>query len=839
MTSSRFVDFLVRRARVVLLAACVLAAFSGVRAVLTYANLRSDLEELLPANAPSVRALGEARRRLPGLRHLGVVVDTGGPVNADAALRFLSDLEARVADYPKTLVANVRTGVAAERRFVETRALALMEPADVAKLRAAVEARHRWEVARATGVSLLDEKEDPAPALPLAELEAKYAAKHGNPPKFPRDRFLSADGRTAVLVIQAASQTTALSADEELLARVESDVKALGFPARYAPNMRLGYAGDIATRVEESRGIVVDLGVSGAVVVTLVLCAIAWFFRSARAVPVLVVPVVFGALYSFGLVALPPLSIRHLNSNTAFLSSIIVGNGLNSGVILLARYREQRLAGDGVEGALVSAVRETYRATFGASAAAAASYATLLLTDFRGFNQFGWIGAVGMLVCWTSTYVLVPVFVRLFGERLFVPRGAGAATPSVAAEPALVAHGLARFVVGRARLVLGVVLALFVLATLGIFKRRGNWLETDFSRLRRADSFEHGERYWGPRMDATLHTYLTPAVILTDSPEAARRAAAAVRRLAREGRAGGLIASVRTSEDVLPSYRAESLAEAKKLAKDVTPAMLDALSPADRARVERVLSPAALAPFEAAEIPATLVAGLRDTTGAVDRNVLVFPKVGSGTWDAARMAAFTHDLRQAAAEAGPRAVAVGGLLLSSDIIAAMRRDGPISTAAAMIAVLGVALLAFRSVGLSLAAIGSLVVGITLMLGFAAWSGQRLNFSNLIALPITFGVAADYSINVLKRYQAHGELAQAIGKTGGAVALCSATTVIGFASLVIAQNRALRSFGELAITGEFACLATAVLALPAYLAWRTSGHGSLAKPVARGGEESRA
>jgi len=836
VTSPRFVGFLVRHARAVLLCGCVLAALASVRAVLTYANLRSDLEELLPANAPSVRALAEARRRLPGLRHLGVVVDTGGRENADAALRFLSELEARVTKYPQGIVANVRTGVAAERRFVETRALALMEPADVVKLRVAVEARHRWEVAHATGLSLLDEREDPAPALPLAELEAKYAAKHGKPPNFPNDRFLSEDGRTAVLVIQAASQTTALAGDEELLTRVERDVTALGFPVRYAPNMRLGYAGDIATRVEEARGIVADLGVSGAVVVTLVLLAIGWFFRSARAVPVLVVPVVFGALYSFGLVALPPLSIRHLNSNTAFLSSIIVGNGLNSGIILLARYREQRLVGEGVESALVSAVRETYRATFGASAAAAASYATLLITDFRGFNQFGWIGAVGMLVCWISTYVLVPVFVRLFGEGLFVPRAVAAGS---AAAPASAAHGFADFVVEKSRLVLAVVLALFVVATLGVVNRRGTWLETDFSRLRRADSFDHGERYWGPRMDATLHTYLTPAVILTDSPEAAHRAAAAVRELAREGRAGDLIASVRTSEDVLPSYRAASLAEAKKLAEGVTPAMLGALSPSDRARVERVLSPAALAPLEAAEIPATLVAGLRDRTGAVDRNVLVFPKIGAGTWNSARMAAFSQDLRQAAAEAGPHAVGVGGLLLSSDIIAAMRHDGPIATGAAMLAVLAVALLAFRSVGLSLAAIGSLVVGIALMLGFAAWSGQRLNFSNLIALPITFGVAADYSINVLKRYQAHGELARAIGKTGGAVALCSATTVIGFASLLIAQNRALRSFGELAITGEFACLLTAVLALPAYLAWRTSGHGTVAKPSARDQQESGA
>ncbi len=820
MKAERLMDFLFGRARLVLLVAGVLAAVCGVRAVLTYANLRSDLEELLPRSAPSVQALDQARRRLPGLRHLGVVVDTGRPENADAALRFLSDLEARVAHYPKQLVAGARTGVAAERHFVETRALALMEPSDVAKLREAVEARHRWEVAHATGMSLLDESEDPAPPLPLKELEAKYRARHGAPPNFPHDRFVSEDGRTAVLVIQASSHATSFSDDEALLTRVERDVHDLGFPTADAPGLKLGFAGDVATRVEEARGLAVDLGVSGAIVMVLVLGAIAWFFRSLLAVPVLIVPVVFGALYTFGVVALPPLSIRHLNSNTAFLSSIIVGNGLNSGVILLARYREERRRGAAPAPGMRIALVETFRATFGASAAAAASYATLLLTDFRGFNQFGWIGAIGMLLCWTATYVLVPPLAMLFGTRLF-----GRPGPASTHET----RGLARLVLGHPRPVLGVALALFVVATFGIFKRNGSWLETNFSRLRRADSFEHGERYWGPRMDATLHTYLTPAVIMTDSSAAASRAAAAVRELARAGRAGDLIATVRTADDVLPPYREQSLEEARKLARSVTPAMLDALSPDDRARVERVLSPEALAPLEAAEVPATLLAGLRDTQGHVDRNVLVFPKIGNGTWDATKMAEFAADLREAARSAGEHSLVVGGLLLSSDIISAMRRDGPIATAAAMVAVLLVALLAFRHVGLSLAAIGSLVVGITLMLGFAAWTGQRLNFSNLIALPITFGVAADYSINVLKRYQAHGELEQAVGKTGGAVALCSATTVIGFASLIVAQNRALRSFGELAISGELACLSTAVLALPAYLAWRASGHGTFAKP----------
>jgi predicted RND superfamily exporter protein len=57
---------------------------------------------------------------------------------------------------------------------------------------------------------------------------------------------------------------------------------------------------------------------------------------------------------------------------------------------------------------------------------------------------------------------------------------------------------------------------------------------------------------------------------------------------------------------------------------------------------------------------------------------------------------------------------------------------------------------------------------------------------------------------------------ALAATSGAVTLCSATTIIGFGSLLIAQNRALFSFGVFAVTGELTCLTTAVIVLPAAL-----------------------
>jgi predicted RND superfamily exporter protein len=72
--------------------------------------------------------------------------------------------------------------------------------------------------------------------------------------------------------------------------------------------------------------------------------------------------------------------------------------------------------------------------------------------------------------------------------------------------------------------------------------------------------------------------------------------------------------------------------------------------------------------------------------------------------------------------------------------------------------------------------------------------------------------------VMTRYVQDGEhdVQGAVRSTGGAVALCSLTTIIGYSSLLLARNRALFLFGVIAVIGEIACLTAAVFALPAWL-----------------------
>src|SRR5262249_34431052 len=148
--------------------------------------------------------------------------------------------------------------------------------------------------------------------------------------------------------------------------------------------------------------------------ISLVLLAILLFYGRIRSLFVLGGALVVGTGITFGFARL---SIGYLNSSTAFLGSIVAGNGINFGIVMLARYFEERRHGTRVTLAVDIAIRRTAPATAGAAVAAGIAYGSLMLTDFRGFNQFGVIGGVGMLLCWLAAYTVAPALIVLY-ERV-------------------------------------------------------------------------------------------------------------------------------------------------------------------------------------------------------------------------------------------------------------------------------------------------------------------------------------------------------------------------------------------------------------------------------------
>ena len=124
--------------------ALLLAVPAAIRTVGLYIHLNSDMEELLPRDSASVRAVEELRRRAPGLQYLGVVVDAGRAENLPAAERLLDDLAARVRAYPDNLVSAVRVSAEAERKLIADHAALFVELGDLKTIRDRLAARKRW-----------------------------------------------------------------------------------------------------------------------------------------------------------------------------------------------------------------------------------------------------------------------------------------------------------------------------------------------------------------------------------------------------------------------------------------------------------------------------------------------------------------------------------------------------------------------------------------------------------------------------------------------------------------------------------------------------------------------
>jgi predicted RND superfamily exporter protein len=147
----------------------------------------------------------------------------------------------------------------------------------------------------------------------------------------------------------------------------------------------------------------------------------------------------------------------------------------------------------------------------------------------------------------------------------------------------------------------------------------------------------------------------------------------------------------------------------------------------------------------------------------------------------------------------------------------MEKDGPRATIASFLAVTLVVLAATRNVRGAVAVLAALLMGVIWLLGGAAFFGEKLNYVNFITLPITFGIGCEYPFNVYDRSRLlRGDVTSAVQRVGGAVALCSFTTVVGYGSLLFADFQALQSFGRLAVSGEIACLTGALCMLPALL-----------------------
>lgn len=788
-----------------MLSALLLALLGAWFSIKLYSDLRSSIEELLPDNAPSVVAANTLGPRLHTVTHLSVVFEGQ---DGDALDRLADDLVARLRRLPPNLIESIEYRTDAQEAFVRRFGGLYLSTPDLKTILERIDRRIAWEKkARNPLLDVLDEgtEDEPAPPLDFSDIEAKYSAVNGAFAQFRKGYFQTPDGRLLVILVRPPESATSLESNKRLLDAVQTEVQALK-PTSYDPSIQVGYDGEVASLVEEQGALVADLALSIVVTLALVFLSLWFYFRRWTAMLAISGALGAGCALTFGL---SYFLVGHLNANTAFLGSIVVGNGINVSIIFTSRYLEERRRQKSIEESMQVTWSGTLAATFVASFAAGLAYLSLSVTDFRGFSQFGIIGGLGMALCWVTAYLLLPPLLSALDLRS--KRGIAPGRRSVAGWAVSSLNARAGRVIRVGTVVL------LVLSVAGVLSYRGELIEYDLDHLRSASSQKSGSQYWGKKVDEVFRAYLTPIVIRAETPEDLDRVVVELDRARAVLGANDLLREVRTFKTAVPPDQKEKLPLLAELRESLRDSRLKKLDPEQRQKALDLRPPKDLRPVTIDDLPATFRLPLTERDGTVGTVALAFPKK-VGVLDPREVVQITDLIRGAIARSGGQAQAVGQSLLFADLASAIIRDGPRATLLAISLVFILVVAVFRRVAPSVQVFGGLLLGVAWLVGAAAFARVRLNFLNFVVLPITFGIGVDYAVNIVQRWRLEGphSLKRVLEQTGGAVALCSITTIIGYSSLLVADNRALRGFGLLASFGELACIAAALIALPAWL-----------------------
>jgi uncharacterized protein len=572
---------------------------------------------------------------------------------------------------------------------------------------------------------------------------------------------------------------------------------------------------------------------SGAIILML------WFaVRSPRLIASILVTTLAGLLTTTGL----GLALFHrFNVISVAFIPLFVGMGMDFGIQLSVRYRAERTAGRGMGPALVAAGRAMGKSLTLAAAAIGAGFLAFAPTQYYGVSQLGIIAGLGMFAALALNLTLLPALIR-------ITRAPGAPERRPSARLMLVDHHLVRdryLVVG-----IGALAAL----TCAVLLPR---LHFDFNPMHLRN----------PKVEsvATLIDLMKDPDRSPNTLEVIRPNLAAADRLAAIFRADPTVYSARTLSSFIPTDEREKIAlisDAANLMDLTLNPLVVAAPPTDTEAVdslERAATKLRQASLEEPSLRADavrladeldalargsaamraratqmLIPGFLTTLGQI-RDLLHPWPVSLKTLPAETLRQWLTPDGRARVSVSPkgdsnndavlRRFVAAGLKIAPDatgtavyiqdygraVVDAFIQAGVLSFIA-ISCLLFVALRRVRDVAVTMTPI--VLTGL-LTMGTCVLIGQPLNYANIIALPLLFGIGVAFHIYFVMSWRSGGSHLLTSSLARG-VFFSALTTATGFGSLWASKHPGTASMGELLLISLVWTLVSALLFQPALM-----------------------
>lgn len=523
-----------------------------------------------------------------------------------------------------------------------------------------------------------------------------------------------------------------------------------------------------------------------------------------------------------------------LNLISVAFAVLFVGIGVDFGIQFAVRYRRERHIDDNLGAALDATAASIAKPLALAGTATAASFYAFLPTDYVGVSELGLIAGTGMIVALVTSVTLLPALLMLLKPP---------------PEPLAIGYrGLARvdafMAAHRAPILL--VAALAVAAGLPLLRA----LEFDFDPLSLRNARLESV---ATLLDLMKEPATTPNVINILSPSLAE-ADAVARRLSKLPE----VADAVTLRDFVPEDQDEKLAIVADAEMLLSPTLsaLDVKAPPSDTETRKALDGAAAAlltltqeekltsgfgkslkalaeadPARRTAIENALLGGfklrleqLRDSLHPQRISIDRMPEDLTRDWltakGEARIEARPKGERQdneamrrfAGAVLGIAPNATGAPILVQESAKTIVRAFIQGAALALISITLILLVALRRIGDVLVTLVPLLLAGAVTLELSVLFGLKLNFANIIALPLLLGVGVAFKIYYVLAWR-NGETNFLASSLTRAALFSSMTTATAFASLWLSEHPGTSSMGKLLSLSLLTTLVAAVLFQP--------------------------
>lgn len=807
----RIVRLLYRQPVAALLVWAGLAVW-GAKAA-SHLGLTANFSELLPQNLPSVVELDRVKERLGGMGNFIIVIENR---NFEAAKQYAEALVREIQEkMPPGMIRYIDYRNGEQRDFLEKNKYLYVDKTDLEAIHSRLKAKIEFDTT-CKNPFYLDFtgqcKKDPG--FDITDIQDKYGGEGSRYDQYRDGYYTNKDASLLAIVLKPIGDPTSVNHTRTFIDTIVPIINSVD-PAGFDPSLKYHLTGNYIQGHEEHVTLRHDIASTGALCLALVALILFLYYRNLRTIFFITASICIGLCWTYGLAYL---HVKVLTSLTAFMGSIVLGNGINNAIIFLARYLEERRnavsasAPVSVEDSVATAAITTIGATFTASFTTAGAFLVLLLSDLRAYREFGSIGAIGMVLCWLAAYLVIPPLISL-GEKirpLAITEMRTAHATTISWVGRLIHESPGRVAVG------GLILSL--VAAVGSYFFWQDPYEHNYLNVRSERSIKSGSAFWNQRlMDEVFDISLTPVAIVMDTSEQADQVMNKLLEK-RDSNPDSMIDTVRTYSSLIPKEQDEKLKVIGGIRETLQSQALKFLKPDQKKELDRIRDSFDLRPITAEELPESLVRHFREPDGRLGRIVYVFPDNSRQLWFVENVTQFSDEVRSVSYGNGQVANASSEAVIIADILEILHNDTPLIIFSALGAIVLLLLFKFRSITVSLKVLLPLLVAYLWMSGLLEVLDIRITFLNFIVLPMALGIGIDYSTNVFHRYELEGEgsIEEVLRTTGGAVLLCSATTAIGYAALLAAHNQALINFGRLGLMSEICTVTAALVLAPAVL-----------------------